>query len=353
MRRVFQLVPFLDSGDAIGDHARHLAKALGPSHAGFIVDRAAPDAAAGVSAVSYRDAKVGPGDLLVYHAAHGSPMVEWLGRTEAELVVDYHGITPPGYVRAYDPGLAMALSRATIELESLSGRARLAIAHSEFTRGELEGLGFPVTATLPLLVDPARLQAPGNPALEARLGGGNRGHDLLFVSRMAPSKRIEDLMKVFAIYRRAWRPQARLFVVGRPDTGTYHQALRRFADRLGIEGIHLCGKVPDAELAAHYRCADAFVSMSEHEGFGLPWVEAMAFDVPVVAFAAGALPETVGGAGILMRHKDYEDMAAAIDLVLSDGALRSELVAAGRARVACFGRDRFESRVRELLGPLR
>src|SRR5205807_4923627 len=172
--------------------------------------------------------------------------------------------------------------------------------------------------------------------------------DLLFVSRMAPNKRIEDLLKVFAIYRRAWDRDARLFVVGRPDTGTYAEALQRFAGRLGVEEVHLAGRVSDAELAAYYAGADVFVSMSEHEGFGLPWVEAMAFGVPVIAYAAGALPETVGNAGILFTQKRYEDLAALVDGVVGDPALRVRLAAAGRERVTAFGPARFEARVHQV-----
>jgi glycosyltransferase involved in cell wall biosynthesis len=202
-----------------------------------------------------------------------------------------------------------------------------------------------------LLVDPARLAGSPDEAMAARLRAGKRGHDLLFVSRMAPNKRIEDLLKVFAVYRRVWDRGARLFVVGRPDTGAYLEALQRFADRLGVEDMCFAGRVSDAELAAYYGTADAFVSMSEHEGFGLPWVEAMAFGVPVIAYAAGALPETIGDAGILFSEKRYEDVAALVDAVVGDQALRSRLAAAGRERVAAFGPARFKARVGKLFGP--
>jgi len=350
LSRVFQLVPFLERGDAIGGHARNLAGVFGPSHGGFVVQRAAPELAAGT--VRYEDAVVAPTDVLVYHAAHASPLGTWVAGVDAVKVVDYHGITPPEFVRAYDPGLAVALARARSELEALAGQADLAIAHSVYMERELQEMGFVTTATLPLLVDPARLSGPADESVMARLRAGKRGHDLLFVSRLAPNKRIEDLVKVFAIYRRAWCREARLFVVGRPDTGAYAETLRRFVERLGVEEVHFAGRVGDAELSAYYRCADAFVSMSEHEGFGLPWIEAMSFGVPVLAYAAGALPETIGDAGILFSDICYEEVAALIDAVLGDEALRARLAAAGRLRAAAFGPLAFEARVRELFGSL-
>src|SRR5437660_4931205 len=173
----------------------------------------------------------------------------------------------------------------------------------------LAAMGFWHTATLPLLVDPARFAVSPDGAVAARLRAGKRGHDLLFVSRMAPNKRIEDLLKLFAVYRRAWDRHARLFVVGRPDTAAYFEALQRFAGRLGVEEVHFAGRVSDAELAAYYAGADAFVSMSEHEGFGLPWVEALAFGVPVIAYAAVALLETGGDAGILFTKQCYAEVS--------------------------------------------
>jgi glycosyltransferase involved in cell wall biosynthesis len=302
--------------------------------------------------VRYQDAGVRPDDVLVYHAAHASPLGSWLAGVDAVKIVDYHGITPPEFVRAYDPGLAVSLSRARDELEQLAARATLGIAHSRFMERELKAIGFRNTVTLPLLVDPARFAASPDPATAARLRAGKRGHDLLFVSRMAPSKRIEDLLKVFAVYRRAWDPGARLFVVGRPDTAAYVEALQRFADRLGVEEVHFAGRVSDPELAAYYAGADAFVSMSEHEGFGLPWVEALAFGIPVVAYAAGALPETIGDAGILFTERCAEEVAALVDAVVRDRPLRDRLAAAGRKRVGAFGPAEFEARVRRLFGPL-
>jgi glycosyltransferase involved in cell wall biosynthesis len=270
---------------------------------------------------------------------------------DAVKIVDFHGITPPDFVRAYDAGLAVALSAASAELEPLAAGAALGIAHSRYMKQELEAQGFPKTATLPLLVDPGRLGGPPDEALAARLRATKRGHDLLFVSRIAPNKRIEDLLKVFAIYHRVWDRGARLFVVGRPDTPAYVEALQRFTARLGVEDVTFAGRVSDPELAAYYGTADAFVSMSEHEGFGLPWVEAMAFGVPVIAYAAGALPETIGDAGVLFAEKSYEDVAALVDAVVGDEALRARLAAAGSKRVAAFGPAAFEARVRELFGP--
>lgn len=331
---MFQLVAFLEGADAIGDHARQLARALGERHAGYIVERAGAPFAG--EARRFTEAVVRPDDLLVYHAAHASPLGEWLAGVDAVKVIDYHGITPPEFLRAWQPGLAVALARGRAELAALARGAALGVAHSSFTGRELDALGFATTAVLPILMDAGRLTAAPTPALLDTLAAGNRGHDWLFVSRLAPNKRVEDLVKAFCIYRRVWCPAARLFVVGRPDIPRYAQALQAFIDRLGIEEVHLAGSVPVSDLAAYYRAADVFVCLSEHEGFGVPCLEAMSFGLPVVAHGAGGLPETVGGGGLVMAGKAPDEVAAVVAQVLGDPELRAAMSAAGRARVTSF-----------------
>ena len=334
---MFQLVAFLEGADAIGDHARQLARALGERHAGYIVERAGR-AFAG-EARRFSDAVVRPDDVLVYHAAHASPLGEWLAGVDAVKVIDYHGITPAEFLRAWQPGLAVALARGRAELAALAPGAALGVAHSSFTRRELSALGFATTAVLPILMDAERFTAAPNPALLDALALGNRGHDWLSVSRLAPNKRVEDLVKAFCVYRRAWCPAARLFVVGRRDIPSYAQALQAFIDRLGVEEVHLTGSVPVADLVAYYRGADVFVCLSEHEGFGVPCLEAMSFGLPVVAYGAGGLAETVGRAALVMAGKAPEEVAAVVGEVLGDPDLRAAMAAAGRARVTSFAPD--------------
>jgi len=92
------------------------------------------------------------------------------------------------------------------------------------------------------------------------------------------------------------------------------------------------------------------VSLSEHEGFGVPLLEAMRFDVPVIAFDAAAVGETVGSAGVLLKERDLAQAAEAVGLVLERPELREQLVAAGRERLKAFDPDRVALRTREVLG---
>jgi glycosyltransferase involved in cell wall biosynthesis len=165
---------------------------------------------------------------------------------------------------------------------------------------------------------------------------GDGGPNLLFVGRLVPNKRQEDLVKLLHACRRIL-PTARLFLVGVEWVAGYADWLAELARSLGVEDrVVMPGRVSQPDLLAYYRLANLYVSMSEHEGFGKPLVESMYLGVPVLAFAAGAVEETLGGCGVLFRHKHYPALAELVDLLLADEGLRERLVARGRARAAAF-----------------
>src|SRR6185503_7500268 len=204
----------------------------------------------------------------------------------------YHNITPAAFFAPYDAHLFRLAALGRQELATLAGRVDLALGDSEFNRQELESLGFERTGVLPIAVNTARItDGPPRPALERILGDGLI--NILFVGRY------DGLPRYYAQIRALLEQYEML-----PD---------RF---------WFTGPVPDEDLAAFYRWADAYVSLSEHEGFCVPLVEAMAADVPIVAYAAGAVPETLGGAGILFAPKDLEVAAELLGSVVYDREVR-------------------------------
>ncbi|MGH9283265.1 MAG: glycosyltransferase family 4 protein, partial [Acidimicrobiales bacterium] len=218
----------------------------------------------------------------------------------------------------------------------------LALGVSEFNRRELETAGFPRTGVLPILVDWEQYGHPPVRALEEAYG---RGTTLLFVGRLAPNKRVEDLVKVYYFYRRL-DPDSRLIVVGSAvDTETYLAGCQKLCAELGLlDHVVFAGAVSQAELCTYYRLASAYLCLSEHEGFCIPLLEAMGCDVPVVAFASSAVPGTLGDGGVLLTSKRPATVAAAVDRVLSDEAVRKALVAAGAARLEVFSLERTRRR---------
>ena len=293
-----------------------------------------------------------PGDVLVYHMAIGSVVADFVRERPEPLVVDHHNITPPELYERWEPGAAYGCSWGRAQLPELAGRAALGVADSTFNEDELRRAGYPATATAPILLDAGLFDglAAVDEDAAARLHETRTGANWLFVGRVSPNKCQHDVVKAFAAYRRLYDPGARLHLVGGSSSPAYWAALEGYAGALGLAGaVRLTGSVSGPQLQAHYRAADVFVCLSEHEGFCIPLLEAMAHSLPIVAFASSAVPGTLGDAGVLLASKRPATVAAAVHRVVSDDGLRGRLVAAGTARLAEFAPDRTRARWREVL----
>jgi glycosyltransferase involved in cell wall biosynthesis len=279
------------------------------------------------------DREAQDGDAVIYQMGIGSPVAYLFARLRGPRIVMYHNITPPAYFRDTNPRVAARLVQGREQLAMLVPRVELCAGVSRFNVEEMRLLGARRTAVVPPVANVEHLHPrpsqPGQPPL------------LLFVSRVAPNKRHDDLIRVLAALRATAQPDARLAIVGRfTDTEDYVASLHALAADLGIDGaVDWTGRLGNQQVGDLYARASVFVSASEHEGFSVPLLEAMAFDLPVVAYAAGAVPDTLDGAGLLLRHKDPLAWAAVVDRVIRDGALRTALSANGRRRLHDFTPD--------------
>ena len=355
MSAVHQFLPTWEPG-AVGHHAREVQKALHGSglRSEIFTYEADPSMPGNVHEYhAYgRDVRAHPDDVLLYQCALGSEVADFVCERGERLVVDYHNMTPPEHYAGWDPVVAENLEWGREQLPRLARRASLGLADSGFNEGELREVGFSRTAVVPVLVDLEGLVGDVDVGMLERLSGFG-GSCWLFVGRLAPNKAQHDLVKALAVYRRVWDPGARLVLVGAASSGAYEVALRRFVSELGLDGaVELVGSVSSGELGACYRAADVFVSVSEHEGFCVPLLEAMVYGVPVVAFGAAAVPETLGGAGLLLDVKSPAVVAAGVARVLGDVGLREGLVAAGRERLEDFSLERSRARLLDALAPL-
>ena len=336
MTAIHQIIPVLAPHDAVGNHTLQLQAALraaGYESEVFAELRFGHLQHAGRPIDEYPDAP--PADLLLYQSSTGSNLVEWLLKRPEPLAVNYHNITPASFFDAWDDLAAASMRRARVQLGALARRSTLALADSPFNAAELTELGYSPVVVAPLLLDlESRLAAP-DPHVAEHLARTRAGHHWLFVGRLAPNKCQHDLIGAFAAYRAAYDPGARLTLVGSEAAPSYTDALYSLIDDLGLYGAVTCtGSVTDAELAAYYADADAFVCLSRHEGFCVPLLEAMRHDVPVVALAAAAVPDTVGDAAVLLDDSSPALVAAAVCQLLGDEPFRQALVAAGRRLVA-------------------
>jgi len=240
--------------------------------------------------------------LLVYHASIGEPTVSafLLSRPEP-IVLVYHNITPARYFEGIDDTFAELLVLGRMELESIRHRVTLAIADSQFNASELEAIGYNDVRVIRPVVDPYRLvHTIPDAATLNHFDVAFDGPKLLFVGQLLPHKRPDLLVKAMHVAATYFGLEARLLLVGQNRFARYADAISAQIRELNLLHVHVVGSVDDARLAAMFRRAVAFVTVSEHEGFCVPLLEAMAFDVPVLARACAAVPETMGDGGLLL-----------------------------------------------------
>ncbi len=351
--RIHQWVPAAHRGDAIGDSARAvrgMLRAMG--HESDIFALTIDDDLRG-DVLPFSAPEATRGEVTILHFALPSPMTGAFASLAGAKILQYHNITPAAFFAAYDPGLFRLAALGRKELATLSERVDLALGDSEFNRQELEALGFQRTGVMPIAVNTARItDAPPRPALERILNDGLI--NILFVGRIVPNKKIEDHIRLAEMYKRYIDSYYRFIFVGRYDgLPRYYSQVRALIEQYEMlpDRFWFTGPVPDDDLAAFYRWSDVYVSLSEHEGFCVPLVEAMAADVPIVAYAAGAVPETLGGAGLLFAPKDLEVAAELLGSVVYDREVRERVLEGQRRRLQDFAPARIEARLHETLAP--
>ncbi|MDP6579981.1 MAG: glycosyltransferase family 4 protein [Vicinamibacterales bacterium] len=346
-----QWLPAAHRGDAVGDSARRVRGLLrARGHDSDIYALTIDDDLRG-EIRPFSEPAARRGDVTVLHFAIASPMSEVLASLPAGKVIQYHNITPAHFFAGYDAGLVALVTRGREELASLAGRVDLALGDSEYNRQELETLGFSETGVFPIAVDTARLtEASPRPALERVLRDGLT--NILFVGRIVPNKKLEDHLRLAEHYKRYIDAFHRFIFVGREDACPRYYAMLRalmIEYKMTSERFWFVGPVPDEDLVVFYRTASAYVSLSEHEGFCVPLLEAMATDVPVLAYASTAVPETLGGAGIAFSPKDLEYAAEMLGLLVYDDKLRTSIQEGQRRRLTDFTDARFVAHLDRLV----
>jgi L-malate glycosyltransferase len=350
---VHQFVPALLPRDATGDHTLALRDTLRATgwESDIYVEAAHDELSAESSYFERYPARARPDDVLLYQVSTASPVADFLAGRPETLVLDYHNITPPSFYEGWEDHTADKVALARSQVAELAPLAALGIADSSFNAAELTRLGCRSTAVVPLLVEMDAGRAVVDHAELARLGADHGSSTvLLFVGRLSPNKAQHHLVEALWLYRRWHDPDAVLHLVGPAVTRSYVDAVFAFADELGLAGAVRHGEdLTDGELGAWYADADVFVCLSDHEGFCIPLLEAMRSGLPIVAFAAGAVPETLGEAGILLDSKRPGVVASAVHRVRRDAGLVDGLTAAGHRRLESFSLARTRARFVDVL----
>jgi glycosyltransferase involved in cell wall biosynthesis len=348
---VNQWIPAAHRGDAIGDSARKVRDLLrGMGHEAEIYALTIDDDMRG-EVQPFDAGRSRAGDITILHYALPSPMTRAFAELPRGRVLQYHNVTPAHFFADYQPEVFRIAAAGRQDLATLADATELALGDSDFNRRELAGMGFRRTDVFPIALDLERITgAPRHPALEKILGDGLT--NFLFVGRMVPNKRVEDIVKLAEVYKRYIDANYRFVFVGRADgIPRYFAALRAMIVRFEMlpERFLFAGAVTDWELAAYYRTASVYLSLSEHEGFAVPLLEAMASGVPVFAYQSTAVTETLGGAGVSWSPKDMEFAAELLGQVAFDPSLRAKVIAGQYARLAEFSEGKVVDRLQTVI----
>ena len=332
---VHQVLATLGYGDAIGNEALGIRRVL--REAGYesriYVETADPRLEDRTE--DYRDLidDSHPDNILIHHFSLGSRASRVAFALPDRMILVYHNITPVRFFLGVRSPIVAQCYSGRRELGAYAARCDLALGDSAFNQSELKELGFPRTGALPVVPDFSHLDVTPHRWLARQFD--DDAANVLFVGRIIPNKRIEDLIRFFHAYRRRYNRASRLLLVGSHDLfDDYRAALAELVRRLGTPDVHLIGHVSNEELTALYDVADLFLSASEHEGFCVPLIEAFYKRIPVIAFAAAAVPATMDGGGVLYDRKDPRHVASLMEAVLTDAALENEILESQDAALA-------------------
>jgi L-malate glycosyltransferase len=325
--RVHQVLATLGYGDAIGHEVLGIQRVL--RAAGYESDIFVEAADPRLESVTrdYRELVdiSHPDNLLLHHFSLASKASRTAFALPDRMALIYHNITPPEFFVGLHRSLSSECFRGRRELRAYADRCDLALGDSEFNRQDLQALGFKRTGVLPVIPDFSHLDRDADRTVADLFD--DTWTNILFVGRMVPNKKLEDVIRFFHAYHTFYNPRSRLLLVGaHGGLERYTAALHALAASLGNAHVHFVGPVSNEELVAFYEIADLFLSASEHEGFCVPLVEAFYKQVPVLAYAATAVPATMDGAGVLYTDKDPSHVAALMDAVMSNMEVQEALI---------------------------
>ena len=352
--KIIQLLPSMAFGDAVSNDAAAIRQIL--LEGGYDTELYAEHIDMRLPAGMVRhisDLKPPEeGDLLLYHGSTGDAMNLKVPLMNGKKVIRYHNMTPPAFFTEYSRKSRSLAEDGVYEMKTAAGGYSYGIAVSDYNRQNMRELGFTCPIDVcPIVIPFSDYDREPDPAVLEKYGGDG-WTNLLFVGRISPNKRQENVIRAFERYHRQYNPKSRLILAGSPVAmEPYQVRLDRYVKALGLEDcVIFTGQISFPAILAYYRLADAFVCMSEHEGFCVPIVEAMYFGKPIVALRAAAVPETLGRGGLLLDSSEPETAAAAIHRILTDGALRERLAAEQKRKLPEYSYGKVRERLLACLG---
>lgn len=352
--RVHQLVPSMAPGDATSNHILEIDKRLKQwgLESYLYAEHIRPEFKKRIRPfLEIRPYLNQTDDLFIYHYGIFHASIHLFRTAQGRRMLIYHNITPAAFFSEWDKLNAKNCQLGRSFLPYLK-RAELGVGDSDFNRRELVEAGFEAekTAVLPIFLPIGTWETlPFDEALQGSLHQ-TKQINWLSVGRIAPNKALEEIIRLFHVYKTQFNPQAHLYLVGSLNIHSYVQALRDLIAALDLTAhVTFAGRVSDSGLKTYYQNAHLFVSASYHEGFCVPLIESMFFELPILARNATAMPETLGQSGILFNELGYLEAAQTAHLMVSDAALRQRIIATQKQRLQAFLPEAVEAQLQAVL----
>lgn len=349
--KIVQILPVLAYGDAIGNDTLTLDRALKESgykaeiYAEVIDDRLSKNIARQID-----ELQVEEDDVLIYHLSTCSALNYKVENYNCSRIIMYHNVTPPEFFRNINPQVEKNCEEGLRGARHLADKVDYALADSAFNKSDLIKMGYSCDIdVLPILIAFKDFEKAPNKKVLNRYKDDKK--NIVFTGRIAPNKKQEDVINAFYFYHRYLNKESRLILVGSYNgMEQYYGMLKSYTKRLGIEdAVIFTGHIKFDEILAYYNLADLFLCMSEHEGFCVPLIEAMYFDVPIVAYNSTAIGETLGGSGFLLDDKNPIEVAMVVDKIIKSETLRNAIVSNQRERISYFDNQKITNQFLEYI----
>ncbi|MCQ2467308.1 MAG: glycosyltransferase family 4 protein [Clostridia bacterium] len=339
--RIIQVLTTLSFGDAVGNDTLAIMGLLrknGYADTGIYAENLDPRMATieGVHKVDELP-QLAPDDVMIYHLSTGSNLNRKIKDFNCRKLVRYHNVTPANFFEKYSEVTARLCSKGRSEVKSLNQTFDAGICVSDYNRQELIEMGYTCDMSVcPILIPFDDYKKTPDSEVISKYSDGVK--NIVFVGRIAPNKKQEDLIALTATYKKLYPDEKiRLILVGSArGTENYDKRLKDYVELLGLDNVVFSGQVSFASILAFYKVADVFVCMSEHEGFCVPLIEAMCFEKPIVAADYAAIAGTLGGSGILLEKKDMVKAAFYVHEILNDKELANSVVEGQNNRLKDF-----------------
>lgn len=266
-----------------------------------------------------------PQNVVIFHFSIGSALSKIFFRIPDKKIMIYHNITPYKFFIDYHRILTRECYKGRLEIKLFVDKVDLALGDSEFNRQELEKVGYTQTGVLPLLLNFSKFEEESDPLTQDIFCNGKT--TILYVGRLIPNKKFEDVIKTFYFYKKYFNSNSQLILVGNyKGMERYYASLLSLTHKLNLSDVYFSGHVEFSELLSFYKLAHLYLSFSEHEGFGVPLLESFYMRVPVMAYAAGAVEETMNKGGVLLLKKDFLKTATLLDKIVRDKSMKKRLI---------------------------